>query len=397
MKILSYQSFSLYANGGGSRILRRLYKGHEADVFSLAIEAGFYKPATGAIAEKIIPAIPLRRPWMKWRLRDIATWIREKPFKQYTINRIRREARAVNCDVIHIMSCGPWSTALCGDAALSKKPLWISIHDHFSTTQCPFEDARRLWNQANRRLVISPDLGAEYQRLFGDLAYEVITDGVLTHERSATAETTQMPFVIYFAGLLHIEYIPLFRVLADALDMLAKRGLSFKLVLRGTQRLPFLKGRSFETAYLPVVLEDAILKEDLDAAALLYLPIKFVDPDFYRYSLSTKMVGYLGAAGSILYHGPYDSAACRLLQETQSAVSCTSLDADEMVRAILRLINEQNVLSANAKELAGDRFNLELIQERFWLEGNQQPAKEKHYENTFTIGIRFPRPSPWLR
>jgi hypothetical protein len=58
MKILSYQSFSLYVNSGGSRILRRLYKGHEADVFSLAIEAGHYKHATGAIAEKIIPAIP---------------------------------------------------------------------------------------------------------------------------------------------------------------------------------------------------------------------------------------------------------------------------------------------------------------------------------------------------
>ncbi len=57
MKILSYQSFSLYVNGGGSRILRRLFKGHEADVFSLAIEAGFYKPATGAIAEKIIPQL----------------------------------------------------------------------------------------------------------------------------------------------------------------------------------------------------------------------------------------------------------------------------------------------------------------------------------------------------
>ncbi len=395
MKILSYQSFSLYVNGGGSRILRRLFKGHEADVFSLAIEAGFYKPATGAIAEKIIPAIPLRRPWMKWRSRDIATWIREKPFKKYTINRIRREARAINCDVIHIMSCGPWSTALCGDAELSKKPLWISIHDHFATTQCPFEDARQLWSLADRRLVISPELGAEYQRLFGHLAYEIITDGVLTHEKSAPAETTQTPLVIYFAGLLHIEYIPLFRVLADALDILTKQGLSFKLVLRGTQRLPFLKGRSFETVYLPVVLEDAILKEDLDAAAILYLPIKFVDPDFYRYSLSTKMVGYLGAAGSILYHGPNDSAACHLLRETQSAISCTSLDADEMVKAILRLVGEKGAIAANAKELAGNRFGLELIQKRFWLEGSQQATKEKH-ENTFTIGIHFPRPSPWL-
>ena len=54
MKILSYQSFSLYANGGGQRILRRLYQGRETDVVSLAIEAGYYKHIKGAITEKII-------------------------------------------------------------------------------------------------------------------------------------------------------------------------------------------------------------------------------------------------------------------------------------------------------------------------------------------------------
>jgi hypothetical protein len=378
MKILSYQSFSLYANGGGNRILRRLYQGHEADVVSLAIEAGFYKPVLGAIPEKIIPAIPLRRPWMKWRSRDIATWIREKPLKQYTINRILEESRAIDCDVIHIMSCGPWSTALCKNEVLANKALWISAHDHFATTQCAFSDASLLWNMADRRLVISPELGNEYQHLFGHLPYELITDGVLENEISAPAATMQEPFVIYFAGLLHIEYTPLFRVLADALDILSKQGLSFKLVFRGTQQLPFLKDRSFETTYLPFILDDAVLKKDLDAASILYLPIKFVDPDFYRYSMSTKMVGYLGAPGSILYHGPHDSAAGRLLQETHSAVSCISLDANEMVRSILHGINEKNTISSNAKELARNRFSLERIQKRFWGGGVRLPEKEEH-------------------
>lgn len=389
MKILSYQSFSLYANGGGNRILRRLYQGHEADVVSLAIEAGYYKPVTGTIPEKIIPAIPLRRPWMKWRSRDIATWIREKPLKQYTINRIRQESRAIDCDVIHIMSCGPWSTALCNDEVLANKALWISVHDHFATTQCPFHDASLLWNRADRRLVISPELGNEYQRLFGHLPYELITDGILEHEISAPAETIQAPFVIYFAGLLHIEYIPLFRILADALDILSKKKLSFKLVFRGTQQLPFLKDRSFETTYLPFILDNVALKKDLDAASMLYLPIKFVDPDFYRHSLSTKMVGYLGAPGSILYHGPHDSAAGRLLRETHSAISCTSLDVDELVKSILHGINEKNTISSNAKELARNRFSLERIQKCFWQEGARQPGK-KEYENIVTFGIGIP-------
>ena len=389
MKILSYQSFSLYANGGGNRILRRLYQGHENEVVSLAIEAGYYKPITGAIDEKIIPAIPRRRPWMKWRSRDIATWIREKPLKQYTINRIRQQARAIDCDVIHIMSCGPWSTALCNEEALAGRELWISAHDHFSTTQCPFKDAALLWNRADRRLVISPELGNEYQRLFGHLPYELITDGVLENEIAQPAESMQEPYVIYFAGLLHIEYIPLFKILADALDLLSKNGLSFKLVFRGTQQLPFLKDRLFKTTYLPVTLDNEVLKKDLNAAAILYLPIKFVDPDFYRYSLSTKMVSYLGAPGSILYHGPHDSAAGRLLHETHSAINCTSLDVNDMVTCIHHLINEKHTISSHAKELVRNRFNLESIQQRFWQEDTKQSGKKMH-EDLVTLGIGIP-------
>jgi hypothetical protein len=306
------------------------------------------------------------------------------------MNRIRQEARAIDCDVIHIMSCGPWSTALCNEEVLAGKELWISIHDHFSTTQCPAKDASLLWNRANRRLVISPELGNEYQRLFGPLPYELITDGVLENEISEPAQSLQEPYMIYFAGLLHIEYIPLFRVLADALDVLSKKGHSFKLVFRGTQQLPFLKDRSFETINLPVSLDNSVLKKDLDTASILYLPIKFVDPDFYRYSLSTKMVGYLGAPGSILYHGPINSAAGRLLRENNAAVSCTSLNVEDMVTVLLHLINEKNTISSHAKELVRNRFCLEGIQKRFWQEGAwQQPGKEKH-EHIVALGIGIP-------
>jgi hypothetical protein len=371
MKILSYQSFSLYSNGGGSRILRRMYKGREENVYSLAIEAGYYQPVTGIIPEKIVPAIPLRRPWMKWRSRDVFNWIRDNPLRQYTTNRIRREASSIPCDVVHVMGCGGWSTALCDDPLFSQKPLWISIHDHHRTTMCSEKDARELWNRADRRLMISNELGKDYQRLFGKKEYELITDGLLLHEVSAVASKPQAPYIIYFAGLLHIEYIPLFKALAYALDILSKKGLSFKLVLRGTQQLSLLNNRFFEIEYLPMVLDDAELKKDLDAATILYLPIKFVDPDFYMYSLSTKMVGYLGASGSTLYHGPADSAACNLLRETQSAVCCNSLNPDELVASLLQLVEGNTGVSVNAKQLAHTMFNLTQIQDRFWQQDNQ--------------------------
>jgi hypothetical protein len=376
MKILSYQSFSVYANGGGSRILRRMYKGREQNVYSLAIEAGYYKPVTGIIQETIVPAIPLRRPWMKWRSREVFNWIRDKPLRQYTTNRIRREASSIACDVVHVMGCGGWSTVLCDDPLFSQKPLWVSVHDHHRTTQCSEKDARELWNRADRRLMISNELGKDYQRIFGKKEFELITDGLLAHEVSAVAAKPQSPYTIYFAGLLHIEYIPLFKALADALDKLTKNGLSFKLILRGTQQLSFLNTRSFETQYLPMVLDDAELKRDLDAAAILYLPIKFVDPDFYLYSLSTKMVGYLGASGSTLYHGPADSAACNLLRETGSAICCNSLNTEDLVLSILQLVEGNTDVSVHAKQLAQTMFDLKEIQDRFWQEGNQVPNRK---------------------
>ena len=40
MKILSFHLFSLYSNGGGSRILRRLYQGRESQVISFVVNDG---------------------------------------------------------------------------------------------------------------------------------------------------------------------------------------------------------------------------------------------------------------------------------------------------------------------------------------------------------------------
>jgi len=101
-----------------------------------------------------------------------------------------------------------------------------------------------------------------------------------------------------------------------------------------------------------------------------------VDPDFYLYSLSTKMVGYLGASGSTLYHGPADSAACNLLRETQSAVCCNSLNIEDLIQSILQMVEGNMNVSVHAKQLATSMFDLEQIQSRFWQEDNQIPQKK---------------------
>jgi hypothetical protein len=365
MKLLSFQPFSLYRNGGGSRVLRRLYQGRESQVISLVVNTESYPHLTGDISETIIQAIPITKKWMRWRLRNVAKWLRDQPFKLFIVYRIRREAKKKKYDVIHIVNHGEFSTSLCEPSFISNKSLWVSFHDHY-TTCSPIKDTKLLWNIADRRLVISEELGREYQKLFGNKTYEIITDGVTQEEVSPPTIINETPILIYFAGLLHWEYHPLFQVLADALDLLSKQGFLFKLLLRGTQPIHFLSNRSFKIEYRTNFISDFEIKQELDSASILYLPIKFTEPNFYLYSLSTKMVNYLGASGSILYHGPSDSAACNLLKQNNSAICCNSLNVIDLMASLTVLLDDQGKISINAKKLANSQFNFSSIQERFW-------------------------------
>lgn len=367
MKLLSFQPFSLFRNGGGSRVLRRLYEGHESQIVSLVVQEELVlPPKTGNIPEHFVVAQPAPRRWMRWHLRTWSTWLREKAFRPLTIKQIRSKAATIPYDIIHVVNHSAFSSALCDEAFCSGKALWVSFHDHFTTTNTSASATADLWNRADRRLVISPELGEEYQRLFGEKDFQVITDGVDDDEISVPNPSIPSTITIYFAGLLHIEYLPLFEVLADSLDQLSKQGLNFNLVLRGTQQVKFLHNRSFKTIYKSEFISDKEIKEELDAATILYLPIKFSIPNFYLYSLSTKMISYLGGSGSILYHGPGESAACKLLQKTDSAVCCTSLNADELADCIRVLLTGKSEVSKNAKLLARKEFNLKNIQQRFW-------------------------------
>jgi hypothetical protein len=366
MRILSFQPFSLYESGGGSRILRRLYQGHEDDVVSLALLANDHRIKEGPIPETAITPLPAHRQWMKWYLRDGAAWLRETVFRDQTAGRIRKAAAQYAFDVLHVVNHGPFSAALCDFAGLPSSSLWASFHDHFSTSGSSLQDAKKLWNMADRRLVISREMGGEYRRLLGEKDFEVVTDGVEETEIATAGHYNGAQVVIYFAGLLHIDYLPLFRCLADALDLLASHGFLVKLVLRGTQTLDFLSGRSFRIEYLPLTLDDNELKRELNAATLLYLPIKFTVPAFYRYSLSTKMVGYLGSPGHILYHGPDDSAASQMLQQADAAACCTSLNKFEMLASLKSLLSGRKNYSRNAKALARSEFDLPSLRQRFW-------------------------------
>lgn len=367
MRILSFQPSSLYQNGGAGRLLRRLYQNHESDIISLYVANIEESRSINEIKEIMIPSIPLHKSWMKWKLRPLFSFLRESVFFYTTKAKIIKKAKQVEFDVLHIINHGLFSPVLCNDSFLSNKKLWCSFHDHFSLCST-YNDTSLLWNRADRRLVISDELGLEYQKLFGDLQYEVITDGVYKSELpSVEIQKVANDYIkIYFGGLLHLDYYPLFHVLADALDQLMNKDRQIKLILRGTQELPFLNNRKFSIEYRRNFVSDEIIKREIDEADILYLPIPFNKPEFYLYSLSTKMVGYLGAKGVILYQGPKDAAVHNLLMKYNAASTCNSLDKNELEFAINKSVDEGVEFSLSAKKLAVELFDMQKIQKKFW-------------------------------
>lgn len=104
------------------------------------------------------------------------------------------------------------------------------------------------------------------------------------------------------------------------------------------------------------------------SADLLYLPLPFQEfaRAFSRFSLSTKMITYLGSGLPIFYHGPGDAAAGKLLARHDAAAICTTLNAEEISKQLLDAIARREAIVGSALSLARSQFLLADQQRRFW-------------------------------
>ncbi len=365
-KILSYQPFSLYGNGGSSRIFRRLYGEKIDQVFSLGLGYARENCVDIKNQEKIIPLTPIHRPIYRSVLRQIMSFVRGNIFYPLTKKRIVAAAEKIEWTILHTHAHGPFADALADLADVRNAAHWVSFHDHYESIKMPRYQCDKLWRKADRRFVISKEMGLLYAKEFGDLPWSILTDGLLDSEIEQVKKTSPGSITVYFAGLLHIGYYDLFRVLVHSLMDFKKLGVDVKLILRGTQKLEFLKDIEFKIEYRPFCIDDAVLLKERNEADVLYLPLMFNNPNFYRYSLSTKMIGYLGAPGTILYHGPADSCLARMLAEAGAAVLCTSCDSKAMHSSIENIIRSGESIAYSAKDLARREFMLKEKRAAFW-------------------------------
>lgn len=224
------------------------------------------------------------------------------------------------------------------------------------------------WRSAANRFVISPEIGAEYSRRYGECDWLQVTDGIENFPERAREEVVGR-WNVYFAGGMNVPYEPNFLAVQQALKKLAEREQKTRprFILRGGRRIANEDPSAPPLEPLPFASQEDVAR-DMDEADVLYLPLS-IDPEFSnfaKFSLSTKMVGYLASGLPIFYHGPAGSAAYRLLAQYNACVSCFSNDPGEILHAILEAKTRRSELVANALRLAREKFRLDEIRHRFW-------------------------------
>ena len=255
-------------------------------------------------------------------------------------------------------------------------PFFISVHDDLAYT-AGHEEIREVheaamrsaWLDADARFVISEALGREYSRRYGERFYEVVTDG-LSKLNSARQNSRSGALRIYFMGLFHLGYESNLRALLEALRIFERRnpGITATVTCRCEYIRPHVWKDIKHVNVLPFANE-AQIERDMEEADFLYMPMPFGQEheNFTRYSLSTKMVTYVGSGLPILYHGPTTSAAFDLLRRHEAAIFLTSLDPEEIARSLAELSNAQReAVVRNALDLARREFMLADQTRRFW-------------------------------
>lgn len=373
--IVFVQPFSLGSAGGGARILRALLQ--EAPIAWRSICLSPEKPKRVWGRETHLPS----RPYLGRVEHSRLGWLAQKSggiFAKRFRARLLTCCRELKARAIHAVPHSGLAFSVAQSVAREMSvPFFVSLHDDLAYTSAGAvapdvrEAAMRdAWQEASARFVVSDSLGAEYCRRYGERQFEVVTDGLSEAQAPRGIRTDGDGFRIYFMGLFHMPYEPNLRALLDALAVLQRERPTAEITvtMRCEHVRPQVLGGSIKVQVLPFA-DEAQVQRDMEEADLVYMPLHFGEEheNFSRYSLSTKMVTYLGSSVPILFHGPNSSAAFELLNKHHAAVLMPTLVPEEIARALAELTPElRTEISRNALELARSRFMLVDQTRRFW-------------------------------
>lgn len=377
MKLAFVQPYSLGDVNGGARILRSLT--NNQPVSFVSCDSSPQRMVSSARVDEVhLPFRPhfgrierTRFAWLPSLLDSV--WMRRWTPR---LNTFLTKQQVSHIHVVPHTGLDFAAALVC--ARVLSLPISVSIHDHprycFRGIKGAADKLKwvgKIWAEAQNRFVVSKQLGRAMNAEFGDQTFQVITDGVEASPL-ASRKSESGRLRIYFMGLFHQSYGANLQSLVKALGELARSNPNHKplLTLRCGSAPSVETPPGVEIKVLPFDSEDQV-RLDMESSDLLYLPLPFgeVYHDFVAYSLSTKMVTYLGSGRPILYHGPADSAAGSLLEENGAAVICGTLDHMSVADALTKFATSPAAIETiwiNARKLADDQFNALAIHSRFW-------------------------------
>jgi glycosyltransferase involved in cell wall biosynthesis len=365
------QPFGLNSLSGGARIMRALLEDAPEPFVSVCTSA---RPPAKAVMgeEEHLPIRPYFGAAERTRLHraaDMATFLFRHRFEERFEDLCRRR----NVRLVHSIPHGLAYWHAFRVARRLEIPFVLNVHDDLPyNVECgpvrreAMKQLGTVWREANARFVISEAMGNEYDTRYGRRPWEVMTDGLPDElpERPRPSRNGRMS--IYFMGALHISYHPNFRGLLEAVAAMRNdAGVDASIISRGSPLVFPHQGVPVET--LPFASERE-LERDFDRADILYLPLPFGEKfeSFSRFSLSTKMVSYLGTGVPILYHGPGNAAAAQMLKKHDAAAMAVDNLPATIRRAIEEAVARRDEIVGNALRLGREEFRLSRRRRRFW-------------------------------
>jgi hypothetical protein len=381
-RLLAVEPFSVRGAGGGPRIMRSLLNDAPAAVLAVATSPSRLAEAEGYydVPEIQLPVRPHfgrlehTRAIRGLGVLDMALLAR----LAHRLAHIARggtsePSRRTRATWLHGLSHSLDFVAVQRVATGLQLPMFLSVHDDpgyvlRGRIERPYA-LRRLgdaWAGSRQRFVISEEMGMEMCRRYGERSYLVVTDGL---EKVALSPRPRVVgrLSVYFMGATHIAYADNFQCLLNALAQLRDEGVDASLVTRAGHRPFKLKSMGVPIDERPWAQQTDVLR-DFDDVDIAYMPLPFgrSHDEFVRFSMSTKMVTYVGSGLPVLFHGPRASAAAHLLGQADAAFIADSLDVRAVAETLRFGADCGLAIAGHALRLARRRFLLSDIRLRFW-------------------------------
>jgi len=367
------QPFGLQAPGGGSRILRGLLQCEHPRMMSLCTAIA---PPPRSVGDEEVH-LPQRPSLGRLETTRFHTYLGvfDRVFRAGFEDRLRTLLKAHSATLLHLIPHGYEIVPALRVANELQIPYFLTVHDDIEYTSLGHPQMKQMllatsnaWREAQGVFVICDAIGREYSARYGERPFTAVTDG-LTVIADAPQIRPGKSLRVYFMGLFHIRYGANLRALLDAMKLIRKAYPDWNLTV--TCRCDSVHYDSMKDdiplTVLPFAPEQEVAR-DMEAADLLYQPLPFQQDStaFGRFSLSTKLVTYLGSGLPILYHGPENTAASSLLADRHAAVLCTTLDPETIAAQLIKATFDRDNIVQNALQLARSQFLLADQQRRFW-------------------------------